>query len=489
MANSREATGRNGQGETAPGLAFRRRPRLGLVDVLLHLWRAKWLMLLIFLPILGAGIFLSLNRPAKHVSSAQLIVSLDEAKLLRQQSVTAEDVMRIEISLFRSAETVNRVVRRFGLQRLYPAIAAEAESQQGAAPERIADRGIAALLDDFTVGAVPGERRIFAEFAHADPVLSTEVLNALMGAYLGYRSDVFEAENRSPYQKERVSLDAQLSELESEMSAFRTAHGISDFQSERASLQGFEASIAQDRAETDIQLTGLGASLADLETELQNTSVFLTVPSEDSATAQLADLEAERDDLLTRYLESSQTVKAVDKRLAELNRAAAREASEGIPSRELPNPAHADIAKQIENLEAQTEAARRHLLDLDAQIERIARRKSELLGLEPEWRDLQRRRSVLLEALKGLAATASRAEVRFAALIGHGDAVRVIVPAKLQRRDLTERLPVLLVFLLLGLIAAATAGLLRVLAQEGFATPRSLERSTGLPVVSAVPQQ
>ena len=60
----------------APPRVGRLRPRLGVADTLLHLWRAKWLMLLVFVPILLLGVAFTLLTPAKYTASTRLLVRL-----------------------------------------------------------------------------------------------------------------------------------------------------------------------------------------------------------------------------------------------------------------------------------------------------------------------------------------------------------------------------------------------------------------------------
>ncbi|MEM7663156.1 MAG: Wzz/FepE/Etk N-terminal domain-containing protein [Pseudomonadota bacterium] len=491
MANSHETDIGTGQSGGVEGYARRYRPRLGLIEVVLHLWRAKWLMLLVFLPIFGAGLYLATKAPAKYISKAQILLSLDEAYLLRSSvagaPISVEDIMRIEINLLHSPQVADQVIRRFGLDRLYPDIAAlAADSASG---RDFAGRGIAALLDDFTVGAVPGQRIIFAEFAHGDDTLATEVLNALMGAYLGYRSDIFEEDAGAPFTNDRERLVLRLAAIDEEMQVFRNDNGLSDFLSERTSLSGFEGSIQAALLEADARLAETTGRIATLKRTLTSVPQTIEVPVEGSATERLGLLEAEREDLLMRYLETSQTVAAVEKQLELLRADAALEAENGDHLREMTNPEYAALSSRISDLEEDARVIRRRRQTLQAQMDRVSNRETELATLEPRWQELQRQRATVEEALSNLATEEFSAKTYIDAVGETGEAVQVIQPARIDRQDLRYRLPVFLLFLLMALIAAFTAGILRALAQQGFVTARSLERSTGLPVVSTVRRQ
>ena len=56
----------------------RLRPKLGFVDTMLQLWRAKWLMFLVFLPILLIGVAITLLAPTKYSANTRLLVRLGQ---------------------------------------------------------------------------------------------------------------------------------------------------------------------------------------------------------------------------------------------------------------------------------------------------------------------------------------------------------------------------------------------------------------------------
>mgnify|MGYP003638845596 CR=1 FL=1 len=51
------------------------RPRLGAADLIVQFWRAKWLMLLVFVPVFALGLAAALSRPDQFESRSRLIVS------------------------------------------------------------------------------------------------------------------------------------------------------------------------------------------------------------------------------------------------------------------------------------------------------------------------------------------------------------------------------------------------------------------------------
>ncbi len=107
------------------------RVRLGAADTLLQLWRAKWLMLFVFLPIVLFGIAIALLVPTKYPAATRLLVRLgqeyvfdpvvgDAAKGAFPQQ---EEVLQAETELARSPVIAERVIKRIGLAQLYPNLA------------------------------------------------------------------------------------------------------------------------------------------------------------------------------------------------------------------------------------------------------------------------------------------------------------------------------------------------------------------------------
>ncbi|MEO1476186.1 MAG: Wzz/FepE/Etk N-terminal domain-containing protein, partial [Pseudomonadota bacterium] len=468
MANRQNGHSNGTVDAPAPGYAPRNRPRLGLLEVLLHLWRSKWLMLLIFLPILACGVYLASRMPAKYTSEARLLVSLDENYLFRVSmagaSLDVEDIMRAEINMLHSPEVAERIVRRFGLTRLYPQLVETRGS------EELINQGVAAVLDDLTVGALPGQRLIFAEFVHRDAELSTEVLNAIIGSYFSYRSEVFEARGTSPFVHERQSLEVRLLELDEQILAFRNQHGLSDFASERASLRGFEGNIQNASLASEARLSELNGRIEAFETELISIDPVLELPIEGSATDQLLQLTAEREELLTRYLDTSQTIAAVDRRLSQLQVAADEEVESGLATQSVPNPEYTDLAERLSALRRDADIERQNGNTLRSRMNQVSARNAELLDLEPAWQDLQRQRAGVEDALRGLVAREFDTQTYIDAVRQTADAVQVVRPAEVRDQDFRYRLPILLLFAMMAFTAALTAGLLRALTHQGFET-------------------
>ena len=109
-----------------------KRPRLGVFEVGVHLWRNIWLMLLVFLPIFAAGMFFAFSQKDVYVATSRVKVSAGEeylfrprvgADLLNNAVPATEELVQTELELIRSPAVAERVMAQFGMQRLYPELA------------------------------------------------------------------------------------------------------------------------------------------------------------------------------------------------------------------------------------------------------------------------------------------------------------------------------------------------------------------------------
>ena len=141
------------------------RPRLGMPDVVVLLWRAKWLMIAVFLPLLAAGLAGAAMLPAQYTAETRLIVSPERGAMVRA-----------ELELLRSPAVAHRALAKVSLARAYPEIA------RGCAGEACARPAADAIAQRFVADAAAESTVITARFTHGRAEMAAEMLNAMAGA-------------------------------------------------------------------------------------------------------------------------------------------------------------------------------------------------------------------------------------------------------------------------------------------------------------------
>jgi len=480
----------------------RRRPWMGAAELVLQLWRAKWLMLAIFLPIFVLGLVAALQMPTKYEAQSRLYVRLGEESVYRPKVGTEgagatpeqEQLIQAEIEILRSPVVAERALGRFPLSRVFPELveamkkqlADAPESQREAIAEQTFQKGVAALRKSFEAGSAPKTPVIGTALSHKDAQLSAELLNAVIGAYLDYRGEVFSVGGSDSLRDQRKKFEGELLAVESEIRAFLRRNQIGDFESERQTAQQLFATISGERLTNKSRASAVEGQLDIYNQQLATMAPQQDLYVEDNSAQRLSELRMEREELLSRYTEDSRAVQAIDTRIDQLQEYLnSRDGLSGT-TRRGPNPVYQQIEQAAANLEAEAQSLALQRAELDRQLSSVEARLQRLNELQPEWQELQRRKALMEANVQNF--SAREIEERALAEISNqsADSVRVLEPARVPIQGSSLKLPIAALAFLFAGFTALMAGLLRAMTRDGFATARSLERTIGVPVVGAV---
>ncbi|WP_300395304.1 Wzz/FepE/Etk N-terminal domain-containing protein [Henriciella sp.] len=482
--------------------AVRRRPWMGASEVVLQLWRAKWLMVLVFLPIFLLGLFIAFQMPKTYEANSRLYVRLGDESVYRPRVGTEgagatpeqEQLIQAEIEVLRSPIVAERALERFPLSRVFPDLVEAMDKKMAEAPtsehDAIADqtfeKGVAALRKSFEAGSAPKSPIVGTALTHEDPALSAELLNAIIGAYLDYRTEVFSGGGSDTLRDQRKKFENELLKVEEEIRNFLRRNQIGDFESERQTAQQLYATISGELLTNQSRASAVEGQLDIYNQQLSRMAPEQDLYVEDSSAQRLSELQMEREELLSRYTADSRAVQAIDTRIEQLEQYLnARQGLSGT-TRRGPNPVYQQIEQSAANLEAEAQSLALQGAELERQLARVEERLERLNDLQPEWQELQRRKALMEANVQNF--SAREIEERALAEISNqsADSVRVLEPARVPIKGSSLKLPVAALAFLLAGFTALMAGLLRALTRNGFTTSRSLERTIGLPVVGSV---
>jgi polysaccharide biosynthesis protein PslE len=484
--------------ENAGPMRVRRSP----ADIILGLWRAKWLMLAVFLPIFLAGLLLALKAPTTYTASTRLLATLDDFYVYRPIAgggpagvpLEQEQVIQAELQLISSPAVAERVLARFKLDEIYPRIAEARDREMAQAPgsdrARISrnafQAGVEALLADLETGAAPQTPVIAAQFTHTNPETAAELLNATVGAYLKYRAQLLDDSSTESFAAQRRSYEAELLDAEKAIRDFLDANNISDFASEKASADMLISAARSELLSVESQVSAVRAQLRGLKAQVAGTEPQIDFFVEDSSDQTLAELRLEREDLLSRYRPDSRPVQAIDRRIAQAE--AYIDGQEGLSGtvRRGPNPVHQELSTDLATLEAQADSLSEQRRELQRQLARLDARQRALTGLTPRWQELQRARNLAEQGVLDYATRESEARARTQLAARNADNIRVIEPARPPIHGSSLKAPIAAVGFLFASFTALMAGLLWAVTRKGFSTQGSLERTLAIPVLAAV---
>ena len=475
------------------------RPRLGAVDLLLQLWRAKALMFLVAVVVFLPFLLLAFTMPTKYESTSGLIVSLGEESVYRPRvgseaagAIPDQELLnQAELELLRSPAVVERVIDAFSLERIYPEIASErafiAAEKPGRDPmEKMRQMAVKTVLEDFSVGAAPNSNVIRASFKHQDAEVSATLLNALVDSYLQYRSEVYSSSRSSSFGEQRARFENELASAEAAIQNFLAANRIDDFDAERDAAQKLYASVSDEVFKVSARASAVDGQLLTLARQMRQTDPLVDIFVEDSTEQTLLNLHIEREQALSRYKPDSRIVESIDKQIAQVEAYLGNKQGSIGTRRTGPNPVFQDMEQRRANLEAEATSLKNQKSELLRQKASASERLRTFELIRPEWQELRRRRDLVARNLSSFAEREIESQTLTEIAKQEADNIRVIERARPPLTGTSLKVPIAALGLAFALFTALIAGLVRATTRAGFSTAGSVERTTGLPVIASV---
>lgn len=464
--------------------AGRVRPRLGAPDIAVYLWRARWLMLGVFTPLVVAGIAIAMALPERFAATSRLHVSGGDSFIYADAGTPGrppfEVQVRPELELLRSPEVARIALASVTLERAYPGIA------RACRPDMCEGLGIAATQADFRAGIAAGGPVISARFRHADAAISAEMLNALIEAYIAYRADLSGANRTVDLPQQRERLEQDLANADQAIRAYLAENNLTDLAAERATLQVLYQSASTELLLTQSRARQAEARLANDLDQIETIAPEQELYVEDSSRQTLLALMLERQEKLSRYRSDSRIIAEIDKRIEQMEAFMDARGDAAGTVRRGPNPLYQQVEASIATLQSEVQALRGQEAELKSQIAAFEGRQRRLAGLEPALQELERDRQAADRAVAAFSGREADARAREEMTLRGAGSVRVLEPARAPVEGVSLKVPVVLIALILASFAALLAGVLRALTRSGFATPGAVERTLGLPVVAAI---
>ncbi|WP_291203086.1 Wzz/FepE/Etk N-terminal domain-containing protein [Hyphomonas sp.] len=458
------------------------RPRLNGLDLAVHLWRAKWLMLAIFSPLAAIGVAAAFSLPSSYTATSRLMVATGDGYAFPAGAAPADlgALVRSEAELLRSPVVAQAAVKQVTLARAYPGIALSCK------PELCAQLGAEAVLQGLVAESAPDSPVIAASFAHADPVVSADLLNAVVTAYLAYRAEVYTDTRSDGFREQRERFEEDLTELDAAIRDYLFTNNLTDLAAERDTLRQLYQAASGDLLETQSRLRQAEAQLANYRRQIETIPKDQDLYVEDTRQQMLMTMRLDRNEKAARYGAHSPVVRELDNQIAQAEAYMAAGAGAGGLVRRGPNPLYQQVEAAMATLQSEVQALREQAAELKTQITSFEVRQRRLVELAPDLKELERRREVAERSIKALSEQEVDVRTRNALTLRGANTIRVLEPASPPVAGTSLKAPAFLLALLLAALAALAAGLMQALSKRGFATPGSLERTLGLPVLAVI---
>ncbi len=478
------------------------RPRLGIADLALQLWRAKWGMILVALPIFAIGLLIAFQMPKVFESrSALYVTSGDE---VRSSSILSDpsfdpgpgiqEVIQGELEILQTQLVAERTLARFPLDRIYPSLMASRDRDLARSDASLKDaiefeyfqKGVEALREDFWATASPNSNIISVGFKHKDPRVASEILNAAMAVYLQRRAELFGSRPVDQLRAERKRIEGDLLEAEAAISTFLTENDVRDFASERSTAQNLYSVISSELFAVQARASAVQGQLSSTRTQLAETSPDLDLYVEDSSAQRLRELEIERNQALVNYTPESRRVQAIDRQIAELRSFLDNQEGPVGTVRRGPNPTYQALEASFNTFEAEAQSLRGQRAELQRQLQAVEGKLNRFTQLEPDWNELVRNRDLIEISVRKIAEQVQREGTVAGLTAQEADSVKVTEPATVPIKGKSLKLAIAVLSLLFAGFTALIYGLLRAYSRPGFSTASSLQKTVGLPVLGSV---
>jgi uncharacterized protein involved in exopolysaccharide biosynthesis len=494
MTDSAWATG--GQ----PAAPFRRpeaalvRPRYAPADFVALLWRERMLMLSVFLVIMALGLAAALMLKTTYLAQSSLLVRLGQEYVYEPSAGDAargaipesDEVMQSEVEILSSAQIKERVIDRIGLERIYPSIGKGYDSATPEQRRMMIGRAVAVMEKSLKIGFAPGAPVVRIGFEHTDPEMAAQVLNDLLEEYLVYRRSIL-LDPTAPIEAQRKAFEARLAEADEAYESFLGSNNIGDFEAEKTSLAQLQASLQQQKYQTDEQLQDRQGRLAALGQQASQVPSEIGLYHDVDHTAQdkLTELKLQREALLSRYKPDAAPVHELDVQVAALERALAAGQVDGQGAKRVGvNPVYQTVQSDQIQLTAEVAALKSASDALGGQISQVTERQLRLAQLEPQYQDLARNRDVLSSNVRDFTVKEQQTEAADAIARDSNDNISIIQRAVTPTQGSSLKRPALILSLLLGLCTALAVGFARAFMRPGFSTAAMAGRTLDLPVLA-----
>ena len=480
----------------ASGGEWASRPRYTFSDVVVLLWRDRFLMLGVFLLILALGVAAAFTLKTQYPAHSSILIRLGQEYVYepnvgdagRGAVPNTDQVIQSEVEILSSAELRRRVVGSLGFTRMMPEKAAAYAKASVADKQAMTEQLVTAMGTGLKVESAPDTSVVRLTYSDTDPKRAAMVLGRLLDEYLIYRRSVL-LEGASPVLDQQLKVfEDRLAETDAAYQSFLAENGIDDYDSEKSSLNNLQGSVTDESYRVQARLKEIDGRLAEIGRQVSRLSpeIPLYQDSNPAASDKLLQLQLDRQDLLSRYKPDAQPVRELDQKIAQVRALQGQAPGQAAGARRVGvNPVYQTVQTEQLQLNAESASLKERRAALAEQLAQVSARRQKLTELEPQYLGFARDRDLLQTQIRGLTQKKQEAQASRSIAEGSNDNIRIVERPTAPRQGKSLRKPVFVLAFLFAGFTALCLGLLRLFLRRGFATPACASRTLDLPVLAA----
>ncbi len=472
------------------------RPRYTATDFVTLMWRERYVMLAVFLVLFAAGVAGALLMKTQYPAQSSVLVRLGQEYVYepnigdagRGAIPTTDQLIQSEVEILSSPELRRRVIDQLGVGRVFPDRAEDYAKAVGPKRQQILDQAVTAMGTNLKVDSAPDTSVVRLTYSDTDPDRAALVLNRLLDEYLVYRRTVL-LDGSQPYLDQQLkTFGDQLQQTDGAYQAFLVANDITDFDSEKASLNTLQTSLTDESFRVQARLKEIDGRLGEIGRQVGKLSpeISLYHDTNPATSDKLLQLQIERQDLLSRYKPGAQPVQDIDQKIAQMQALQSAIGGQTSGARRIGvNPVLQTVQTEQLQLNAESASLKERLAALGDQLSQISTRRQKLTELEPQYQGFTRDRDLLQGEIKDLMQKKQESQASQAISQKSNDNIRIIERPTAPSRGKSLRKPILALAFLFAAFTAFCTGLARVFMRRGFATPSCASRTLDLPVLAS----
>lgn len=450
-----------------------------------------WFM---FVPQFEAYSSLLVKFGREHVYKSEVTEQSSSSQFDRSAAILSE------IEIIESQDLAEAVVKRLGVDNMYPRKETEGPEQEEVSEENRLYGATQAFQDNLEVYPVTGADVLELSFVHPNPQIAANALNQLVDLYKEKHLRIYrDPTNTSFFETQLENYKQQFTEAERQFQGFKKKHGLTSPEQEKDLLlhQRSELEISLKRAQNNIQglngkLISLERQLEDIPENLPRSSVTEREAVIERAKADLFDLRRQEQAVSAKYTEISRPVLNIRKEIALVEKFI-KEQEADAPTERYPtgkNPIYEQIEIGMLRTESELNAARARNKVIAGQIALADKELKQLDGIVRELGVFERKMLTAQERFQLYLKKTDESRLSEEMDRLKMTNISVIQPAVVPKipTGAPSNLKVLLGAIIGGLAGIGMAFFLEYIGQQ-YSTPEQVTRDVGLPVLAWIPNK
>jgi len=464
--------------------------RITTRDILNTMFYYNGTALAAFAAMVGLGILLAVLLPASYRAESRLLalnagyydMHLDATAAARGGAGGFEtnQIVSVEAQILSSPELHRAIVE---------------DQLGGKASQSEIDSRLKRFERHLTIEKVDTASVIALSYTDSDPERAAQTLDELISRYFRQRAGVFTEGRVAFLTDHRDKVRAQLDKANAELIAFQKSHDVVDIDAQIASAVQLHSLINQRSLENDGALTQDRSTLEALRAEAKAVPARIELYEDDTEAAHALDtmqltllqLQSRRADLAARYMDESPFVQQLDEQIRDVTQSIEKQKKSVVKAVRYGHNTYYDtvqdrlvrLASDVSGEEARKETLGRQLQEAADKVQFLIATANQLHRMEID-------RDLLVDSFKNFSREVEQARIQQnQADTSSSTNVRIIQAPYPPAQRSNPPLLFVAASIVVGILMAGIAVLVRTTLRETFLSPEEIERSLHLQVLSA----